>query len=60
MSQFHAGGALAGLMFVAVGALFLADEAGAVALRPQVILPSILIGLGVVAIVGALMRRDRA
>jgi len=59
VSEFHFGGALAGLTFAVAGALFLLDEAGALALDTRLVLPSVLIALGMSAIVGALARRDR-
>lgn len=59
MSQFHFGAALAGLAFAATGALFLLDEVGVIALRAQAVVPSVVIVLGLAAILRALTRRDR-
>jgi len=60
MSGFHMGAALTGLVFVAVGAAFLLDEAGVLRLDTRIILPAVLIALGVAAVVNALLRRDQA
>lgn len=60
MSQFNLGAALAGLTFIATGALFMLDELGMIVLRTEIVLPVVLIGLGLAAILGAVARRGRA
>lgn len=60
MSQFNLGAALAGLTFMTAGTLFLLDELGRLALRTEVVIPSVVIALGLSAILGALTRRPRA
>ena len=54
---YHLGAAVAGLTFVVLGALFLLDDLGVLALRTQALVPGMVIGLGVAAIVGAVTRR---
>ena len=44
--QFHPGSAIVGLVFIALGAFFLLDEFDVVRMRPALILPILLIGLG--------------
>ena len=60
MSQFNVGAALAGLTFVVAGVLFLLDELGQIVLRTPLVIPSVVIALGVSAILGALARHSRA
>ena len=60
MSQFNLGAALAGLTFIAVGVLFLLDELGTLVVRTEVVIPSVVIALGLAAVLGAVARRPRA
>ncbi len=53
--QFHPGTAIVGVVFIALGTFFLLDEFDVVRMRPGLILPILLIGLGlglVVSIIG--------
>jgi hypothetical protein len=45
--QFSPGTALAGLVFVVLGTLFLLNEMDVVRIRPALVLPMLLIGLGI-------------
>ncbi|MEX1022023.1 MAG: DUF5668 domain-containing protein [Dehalococcoidia bacterium] len=58
--RFDVGAALAGLVFVVLGVLFLLEALEVANFRFEVVLPVIVIALGVAAIVGALVggRRD--
>jgi hypothetical protein len=60
MSQFNLGAALAGLTFIVVGVLFLLDEVGTIVVRTEIVIPSVVIALGLAAVLGAVARRPRA
>jgi hypothetical protein len=46
-------GMVAGLLFIALGVLFLLDTLGTVDLRPSVLLPAVLIAVGVAVVLTA-------
>ena len=52
--HFSPGTAVVGLVFVALGTVFLLDQLDVVRARPTVILPILLIGLGVGLLVGVM------
>jgi hypothetical protein len=54
--RYDAGTALAGLVFVASGVFFLLDRLEVVVLRPGVVLPAVVVGLGCALIVSSLQR----
>ena len=51
------GTALAGLVFIAAGVVFLLDNIEAIAVRSEVILPAVVVGLGLALVVSSLQRR---
>jgi hypothetical protein len=55
--QFSPGSAIVGLVFIALGTLFLLDEYDVVRLRPALVLPVLLIGLGLGLLAGVLEPR---
>ncbi|TAJ17091.1 MAG: hypothetical protein EPO65_11995 [Dehalococcoidia bacterium] len=56
--RFSPGGALAGLLAIALGVLSILDAAESIDLEPRVMWPAGLLGLGVVLVVEAVTRRD--
>lgn len=56
--QFSPGTAVVGLLFIALGTLFLLDELDVLHLRPALVLPILLIGLGVGVLV-SILRPER-
>jgi len=60
MSRFNIGAAVVGLTFAVAGGLFLLDELGRIVLRTEIVIPSVVIALGIAAILGAVTRRPRA
>ncbi len=52
------GGVVAGLVFVALGGVFLLDRLEVWDLRFDVVWPAVLVGVGVLVVLGALLRRD--
>ncbi len=56
--RFDAGGVIAGLVFIALGAVFLLDRLEVWDLRFDVIWPAVLVGAGVLLVLGALLRRN--
>lgn len=56
--RFDAGGVIAGLVFIALGVIFLLDRLDVWELRFDIVWPAVLIGVGVVVLVGALLRRS--
>ncbi len=59
MSRIHIGAILTGLAFAVAGSLFLLDDLEVIQLRTEFVIPSVVIALGVAAILSALTRRDR-
>jgi hypothetical protein len=55
--RFDAGGVIAGLVFVALGIVFLLDRLDVWDLRFEVLWPAVLVGAGVLIVIGALLRR---
>ncbi len=55
-STFHPGAALIGLVFIALGGIFLSDALDIATWQYDLLLPGVLIALGVAAIAGALWR----
>lgn len=47
---------LAGILFVGLGALFLADESSSIDVEPRWIIASLLVGLGLAGIAGSLAK----
>jgi len=56
--RFDVNGLLAGLLFMAAGALFLLERLGVLDLRPDVLWPLAIIAAGAAVVVKALLRRD--
>jgi hypothetical protein len=56
--RFDAGGVIAGLIFIILGAVFLLDRLDVWDLRFEVIWPAVLVAVGVLVVLGALVRRD--
>jgi hypothetical protein len=50
--RFSPGSAIVGLVFIALGTLFLLDEYDVVRLRPALVLPILLVGLGLGLLAG--------
>lgn len=50
-------GVIAGLIFIALGVAFLLDRLDVWDLRFEVIWPAVLVGVGVLIVLGALLRR---
>ena len=51
-------GVVAGLLFIALGAVFLLDRLDVWNLRFEVVWPLVLVGVGVLVVLGALLRRN--
>lgn len=56
--RFDAGGIVAGLVFVALGVVFLLDRLEVWDLRFDVVWPAVLVGVGVLVVLGALLPRN--
>jgi multisubunit Na+/H+ antiporter MnhB subunit len=57
--RFNPGAALAGIIFIAIGVLFLLDSLDATEIRREVVWPAMLIALGLAVILSALWRGRR-
>ncbi|MEZ4554727.1 MAG: hypothetical protein AB7I38_08360 [Dehalococcoidia bacterium] len=55
--RFNASGVIAGLIFIALGAALLLEHLDVWELRLEVVLPAFLVGIGVLVVLGALLRR---
>ena len=53
--SYDAGALTAGLLFIVLGAVFLLDRLEVWSVRPGIILPAVVIGLGVTLVLGALL-----
>jgi hypothetical protein len=49
---------VAGLLFMALGGMFLLDAAGVWSVHPLIVAPIVLIGLGLAMIAGSLVKRS--
>lgn len=49
---------VAGLLFMALGGIFLLDAAGVWSVHPLIVAPIVLIGLGLAMIAGSLVKRS--
>ncbi len=58
--RFSPGSAIVGLIFIALGAYFLLDELDVVRVRPVIVLPIMLIGLGLGLLAGVRETTGRA
>jgi len=58
--RFNAGGVIAGLIFIVLGAALLLEQLDVWELRLQVVLPAFLVGVGVLIVLGALLGRAYA
>lgn len=58
--RFHVGAALAGAIFIVLGALFMLDALDVASIRRDVVLPIVLIALGVAVMLSALARPQRS
>ena len=56
--RYDVGAAIAGMVFLAAGGVFLAESLGAIVIRDGVVLPAVVIGLGVALVAGAFRRRE--
>ena len=54
--RYDFGTALAGLVFIAAGVMFLLDRLGNIELRSGAILPAVIVGLGLALVVSSLQR----
>lgn len=54
--RFSPGAALAGLMCIGIGLLFILEVAGSLVVRPEVLWPAAIIGLGVALVIEAVVR----
>ncbi|MEX2446536.1 MAG: hypothetical protein WD734_04280 [Dehalococcoidia bacterium] len=59
MSGFNPGAALAGLVFIAAGTMFLLDSLGALRVLPGILLPVVVIALGISLVIGGIFRPGR-
>ncbi len=55
-SRFSLGAAIAGLMSMGIGVLYALEVAGSLVVKPEILWPAAVIGLGVVFVVEAVMR----
>ena len=55
--RFNLSGVVMGLIFIALGAVFLLDRLEVWDLRFEVVWPGVLVGVGVLVVLGALLRR---
>ena len=54
--RYNLGTALAGLVFIVAGVVFLLDNLETIAVRSEVILPAVVVGLGLALVVNSLQR----
>jgi len=57
-ARFNPTGFVAGLIFIALGAVFLLDRTDVWDLRFEVLWPAVLVGVGALVVIGALLRRS--
>jgi hypothetical protein len=57
--SYDLGVALAGIVFVIAGVLFLLEQLDGIELRPELVLPGVTIGLGAALVVSSLQRHRR-
>ena len=55
--RYNLGSALAGLVFILAGCVFLLDNLETIDVRSEVILPAVIVGLGLALVVGSLQRQ---
>ena len=49
---------VAGLLFMALGGMFLLDAAGVLSVHPLIVAPVVMIGMGLAMIAGSLVKRS--
>ena len=55
--RYDVGTALAGLVFIVAGLVFLLDHLETIAVRSEVILPAVVVGLGLSLVMSSLLRQ---
>ena len=55
--RFSLGGVLAGLLCIAIGMLFVLEVAGSLVVKPDILWPASVVGLGVIFVVEAVRRQ---